>query len=636
MNKRVCVLQVTPSSPNPDHVKFFKDKPNCDFYFVTHDEENKDALKFCPDTSWAETRNLLSLLVPKQYDYYAFVDYDYHFRPQRDLGVLDQIIEDLEHNPAVLTYYPGNNLETPYAKDDDYFNSRDYSCIPFTHFGLKVIHHSLMDWFFPLCTDFSVNVDSCHMFNIQEIPFLRHVICSHKMKYDNAVSDPDAIYNQDGGYSKYKMDEMWRWIQTSFKKLKILEVNAANPNEMGDSLHIKNVFVNLMRAKSIEVQSSPPDINYYDKEKISNFFDLGHNFFINKHVGVEKQFEKLDNAFISEVEDVLRAEVTFEGLKTKTNPWVNIVNKVNNSLDHRRNINMNECVEIFQKMKNNSALFIKNAKTNPDLQEYLRDKRVAFVGPAPYLCGQKKGELIDSYDVVVRIQPEIWDPEDYGTRSDIVQSCLNSTYSGKVASFLDRTPISERPSFIICNDTVAREYPHPGSGQWYSVVKEYNDYLKQYNVPLAHLENGDGTWERWALYWEVYAKPHIEKIGEKLYTHYSGNFNSGYGAMNMLMSCPLKELAVFGVNFYNFGIVRNIEDKYNPAYIKAQGPNGTYLGPDLLLHDQMSQIMHCKNVLDADSRFTLNEEIKQTLHSKEVAKRIDKFKTLPKILHTTQ
>ena len=35
-NKRVCVLQVAPEAPNPDHVSLFKNQKNCDFYFVTH------------------------------------------------------------------------------------------------------------------------------------------------------------------------------------------------------------------------------------------------------------------------------------------------------------------------------------------------------------------------------------------------------------------------------------------------------------------------------------------------------------------------------------------------------------------------------------------------------------------------
>ena len=65
-------------------------------------------------------------------------------------------------------------------------------------------------------------------------------------------------------------------------------------------------------------------------------------------------------------------------------------------------------MEIFQQMKNNDAIFHKNSKPDPHLEEYIAGKRIAFVGPAPYLIGKNRGPEIDSYDVVVRIQPEIF------------------------------------------------------------------------------------------------------------------------------------------------------------------------------------------------------------------------------------
>ena len=121
MKKRLCILQVTPSLPNEKHIELFSKKDNCDFFFVTHDDPHDDALKFCPNTTWTDTRNVLAELVPKEYEYYAFVDYDYIFRPLRNLNPLDQIIEDLEkHEPAVLTYYPGNGMITPFAENTDY------------------------------------------------------------------------------------------------------------------------------------------------------------------------------------------------------------------------------------------------------------------------------------------------------------------------------------------------------------------------------------------------------------------------------------------------------------------------------------------------------------------------------------
>ena len=70
MNKRFCVLQVTPKEPNPEHVKLFYNREHSDFYFVTFGEENPDAIKFCPNTIWSQTRNTLAELVPKKYDYY--------------------------------------------------------------------------------------------------------------------------------------------------------------------------------------------------------------------------------------------------------------------------------------------------------------------------------------------------------------------------------------------------------------------------------------------------------------------------------------------------------------------------------------------------------------------------------------
>ena len=110
----------------------FGDKDESDFYFVTHAAPHEDALAFCPNTTWTDTRNILAAKVPKQYDYYAFVDYDYNFQPLRNLDADAQILEDLnEYNPAVLTYYPGSGMITPFATNFAYRDSRDSSILPF-------------------------------------------------------------------------------------------------------------------------------------------------------------------------------------------------------------------------------------------------------------------------------------------------------------------------------------------------------------------------------------------------------------------------------------------------------------------------------------------------------------------------
>lgn len=277
MSKRYCILQVTPSHPNSEHEKMFNTKYS-DFYFVTHDEPHPNALKFCPNTVWSETRNTLVDLVPKKYDYYGFVDHDYKFTTN-NLPVPEQILEDLEWNPAVLTYYPGKTLHTPYAHDTEHFNANERSCIPFTHAGFKIVHKSLLNWFFPLYTKHRVDIDACHMFNIQEIPFLKNVICSHKIVYDNGISG-NAVYNSNGALAKMKMDEMWREIAPAYKKIHLLEKTGFNLN---NSLEIKRFYIELFRRKQISNSRNDKDINYLDVEKISKFFDV-NNEWIKSHI----------------------------------------------------------------------------------------------------------------------------------------------------------------------------------------------------------------------------------------------------------------------------------------------------------------------------------------------------------------
>ena len=649
--KRLCVLQVTPEQPNPDHVRFFENKDNCDFFFVTHDADNEKALKYCPNTTWVDTRNILADMVPKEYEYYAFVDYDFVFEPKTGLGVLEQILHDLEiTEPAVLTYYPGPGFITPFNSDEEYFEKYEYSIIPFTHCGMKVIHHSLMDWFFPMITRFGGGVEACHFFNIQELPFLKNVVCSHNMVYDNTVTDMETPHNVDGAWSKYRMDQSWEWLQHCFKKNSLMKkfgaerkyegfrwsdkhqafhATGGDPRFCLDSLDVKNIFVHIFKSRDSIPEKSGKVKNYYDKERIEKIFDLSHEFFINKKMSLSEQLKDIDSEFEQQIQQILKNEVTFDVMKNRKNPWPNIVKTVNSQLPERRNITITECHEAYQKMNNNSSIFYRNSILNDDLTEYLRDKKVALVGPAPYLIGKSRGQEIDGHDVVVRIQPEIFSPEDYGSRTDIVQSCMNSSYSPKIAKYLESISKDEYPKFIISNNTISRE-TYPGSKVWKDVVDEYETHLKKYGVPFAHLKNEDNTFDRWALYWEIYAKKHIEKI-DGSYTVYSGNLNSGYGAYSMLLSYPIKQLSVFGMDFYNFGKYAKIEDKYNPEYIKQQGQEGTYLGPDVMVHDIMAQAMHMKNVLLQDPRFVYDTEPLETLLSDEMADRIDRFKKLPRL-----
>ena len=77
--------------------------------------------------------------------------------------------------------------------------------------------------------------------------------------------------------------------------------------------------------------------------------------------------------------------------------------------------------EIFQQYRN-------EAKISKKFNDYLKGKKVVIVGPSPYLVGKKRGELIDSFDVVIRmnkgwkITPDR--VKDYGSKTDIRWHCM--------------------------------------------------------------------------------------------------------------------------------------------------------------------------------------------------------------------
>ena len=632
MNKRFCVLQVTPEKPNPEHVALFANKEDSDFYFVTHDSLNPDALQYCPNTTWTDTRNILAAQVPKNYEYYAFVDYDYNFRPLGDLDPREQILEDLEsYEPAVLTYYPGSGMITPFAANTEYRDSRESSILPFSHCGMKVVHHSLMSWFFPMVTRFGGGVEACHLFNILEIPFLRSVVCSHKMVYDNGNTDQDAPHNQNGAWNKYRMDEMWVWIAPAFKKLNILGISPQDPQSR-DSLLIKKAFIELILGSGLTPSVSEKRLNYMDVSALEKFFDLSHERFININATVEQKSSSVKDETIKIAEEYL-SQLTFNDFKKNVNPWHGFVEHINERIADDRNIEINECVDIYQKMTPASSYFHRGCSTNAELWNYLEGKRVAFVGPAPYMNGENKGAEIDEYDVVVRIQHGIPNSTDYGSRTDIVQSCLNSNYGPPLVKHLMFTMPNDRPKYVICNDTASQHKP---DGTWAFVDEVYDETFAQLEVPLIHLKNEDGTWDRWALYWQIYPKQHIENFNNQNYTHYTANFNSGYGALNYLMRYPIKELVVYGLDFYNAGIPQTDEQKYDKSYTDTYGKSGTPNGPDKILHDQLSQMMHCINVLSKDKRFKLDSTVDNMLYSTELTERLQKFMRLPKFKNETR
>jgi hypothetical protein len=291
--KQFAVLQITPQNPNPEHIEMFSNKSECDFFFVTHDSPHPDGLKYCPNTSWAETRNILVEKVPKNYEYLLFVDYDYKIESLTSLGIVQQICKDLEvFEPSFYSAFIGDGIpsqlrsNTLRVRNTSFLNSRAYSINAFISCGMKAIHHTLVPWFFPMFTRFDGGYSAAHLFNILEIPFYETMITSHNIIYHNMESPSETRHNANPNRFE-NMNTGWCEIRETlnFEYLSSLDEKfnppfpARNLQIEGNSLKIKEYFERYCIEMDFEPRKSKRNINHYSEELISKYFNLNHPFF---------------------------------------------------------------------------------------------------------------------------------------------------------------------------------------------------------------------------------------------------------------------------------------------------------------------------------------------------------------------
>lgn len=199
------------------------------------------------------------------------------------------------------------------------------------------------------------------------------------------------------------------------------------------------------------------------------------------------------------------------------------------------------------------VLPINQEKDFEELYEFFKGKSVAIVSPADILIGKKLGELIDSYDVVCRVGDGhlIDDPENYGKRIDV--------------------------SFCGC-------FPSWGSTNYKCTSEEFkNKKIKKIISVIKPCMNGIKDVHKRDLY------GHLKKLEKELpeidfYTvgiisclfdnEAKTRATSGTFAINFLLQLDLKELGIFGFNWYK-------NSKYHPMYShQKKGSHGCSYEPE--------------------------------------------------------
>lgn len=189
-------------------------------------------------------------------------------------------------------------------------------------------------------------------------------------------------------------------------------------------------------------------------------------------------------------------------------------------------------------------------KKDPKLENIFAGKRVALVGPAPYLLGKGMSKKIDDFDVVCRIRdirPKKEFLADLGSRTDVVfYNCATISVPHYEQRLKEAEEVLGDIKMLIC--PVVKGL---GSDKWekwadnfVSPVVENFSKVNKYNIPFHWI----GIPNYRLLYNEIGAEP-----------------NSGMLGIKILLKYEVKELFITGFTFYAEG--KTVPKVYYPGYL---------------------------------------------------------------------
>jgi hypothetical protein len=175
-------------------------------------------------------------------------------------------------------------------------------------------------------------------------------------------------------------------------------------------------------------------------------------------------------------------------------------------------------------------------------KDFLKDKRVVVVGPSKTIENSNNGELIDSYDLVVRLNRALShldkDSKDIGSRTDILYACLSTGQVGQPHPKTGRVEVDakafEESGVKIISCCFPREV------NFFNTIQPNINYLLEntnidIRIPPA----------------EAYMK---------LQTEVDCHLNSGFAGVCDLLETDLKELKLIGVDFHRTTYMSEYED----------------------------------------------------------------------------
>ena len=294
--------------------------------------------------------------------------------------------------------------------------------------------------------------------------------------------------------------------------------------------------------------------NNLEHEKINNEIVSDNNIIINSNNNENKKKSyNIDSKYnennINYIEKKLKQNKNTNKLeKTKINN-----NYLNNDRKNNEKFNdnkKNNKIVLYKKNKlilNNLNIFL---KYDILYSHYLKNKTIALVGPAKSIIGTNKGNIIDNFDIIVRLNKSL--PinrklkKDIGSRTDVLYNSLNTTDCPGENNIDVNFFLSNKIKFLCCSYPLLPPFD-----------KDIINYINKskFKIPFRCLTN------------ELF-KDIENKINTRPFT--------GICAIIDLLQFDIKKLYITGLDFYNTSyyfnknlVVSNIHNTNNQIkYLK--------------------------------------------------------------------
>ena len=213
------------------------------------------------------------------------------------------------------------------------------------------------------------------------------------------------------------------------------------------------------------------------------------------------------------------------------------------------------------------------------LNELVKDKTIAYVGPAPNLQNLGMGEFIDSHDLVFRLgdspvgfMGRTGKEVDYGSRTDVLVHSFNDHDRPELEQ--DVRWLRSLKYFL---EPMVRSYETPVQEQWFRKIG-----VPVHHVPDHHLKS-DNKWNK--------GKPGY------IYDYLGSLPNTGFIGLLTMLNYDVKHLYMTGFTFYNMGNWSQAGNCYFDEWYKTEKYKKHGLNESHGIHNPSHDIKHFRDIL---------------------------------------